>query len=599
MEFFIIIGIILIYSVMISMIFKKKIEQTLPIGIVEIVLIIYILGLLNNLKLGFFIVLIITFIQIAIILYLICREKNSDNIKRYLKLIITPGLVVYIMLCVVIIYINKNRIFMNYDEFSHWGRMIKYLFVNNCFEFGENSVIIFNEYPPFTAIFQYLFLAVKNVYSEDIIITAQCILYFSLISQTMKNINWNKSIIKLIYIVPIIIFLPMIFFKNFYLEILVDGLIGIIFALILYNYFEDYDNLIFKYLKVFSGLISLCLIKTTGIFFAILAIIIFIIELLKNRKNINIKRNFYIILSIILILIIITSSWYIKIKNKTTKWDFSKYKYIENTEKNQIIINNFFNAIFTNQCITDKNLTIFISYLLLICCTIFTIKKCNKKASVKFYLIIMLIIIPIYLMFLLMTYLAIFDFWEAEQLAALDRYVSIIILSNLLLQFLIVLEHNFDFNLSYVFMIFTIILLFLPQKNIEEKYINSKKYLYESNINRQVLTQIKKYKDIFEEDDKILYVSGNSGNFYLLTVMNQYELMLNKTIESSDGNFATEKSLENKLRDGKYTYIYIYRFDDEIEKIVKNLFEDGEVKNDTLYEIIRKDDKIILKRENI
>ena len=100
-------------------------------------------------------------------------------------------------------------------------------------------------------------------------------------------------------------------------------------------------------------------------------------------------------------------------------------------------------------------------------------------------------------------------------------------------------------------------------------------------------------------EGKILYVSGNSGNFYLLTVMNQYELMLNKTIESSDGNFATEKSLENKLRDGKYTYIYIYRFDDEIEKIVKNLFEDGEVKNDTLYEIIRKDDKIILKRENI
>ena len=100
----------------------------------------------------------------------------------------------------------------------------------------------------------------------------------------------------------------------------------------------------------------------------------------------------------------------------------------------------------------------------------------------------MLIIIPIYLMFLLMTYLAIFDFWEAEQLAALDRYASIIILSNLLLQFLIVLEHNFDFNLSYVFMIFNLL------RNIRGKLFQLYYYFYHKKIlKKNILTQ----KNIF------------------------------------------------------------------------------------------------------
>lgn len=65
----------------------------------------------------------------------------------------------------------------------------------------------------------------QNVYNEGIIIMAQSVLYLLIIMPVTKKLRWNlKGFIKTVLI---IIFLPMIFFKNFYLEILVDGILGV------------------------------------------------------------------------------------------------------------------------------------------------------------------------------------------------------------------------------------------------------------------------------------------------------------------------------------------------------------------------------------
>ena len=74
------------------------------------------------------------------------------------------------------------------------------MFLYNCFGTNEQSVVRFNEYPPFTALFQYLFLGISKVYREDIIITAQNILYFSIILPIIKNVKWKKGGIKYHYL---------------------------------------------------------------------------------------------------------------------------------------------------------------------------------------------------------------------------------------------------------------------------------------------------------------------------------------------------------------------------------------------------------------
>ena len=156
------------------------------------------------------------------------------------------------------------------------------MFIYDTYGTNIESVVQFNEYPPFTAIFQYLFLKINEVYKEDIIIVAQNMLYLSIVIPITKNINWDKSLKKLVTIVPIIIFIPMIFYKDFYLNILVDGILGIMFAYVIFSALEK-ENTIFKYIKILAGEIMLCLTKTSVIGLAVLLILIILIKLLIDR----------------------------------------------------------------------------------------------------------------------------------------------------------------------------------------------------------------------------------------------------------------------------------------------------------------------------
>ena len=593
MEYLIVIGIILIYSSLQTIIFKKKIEQIIPISVVEIVLIIYLTGMFDNLKLGVIIVEIMAIIQLAIILYIFCKQKEKKQIIGIIKRILTPGLVVYIILCSISIVINKGRIFLDYDEFNHWARIIKNMFMYNTYGTNSGSMVIFNEYPPFTSTFQYLFLAIKNMYSEDIVITAQNILYISLIIPTTKDIGWNNKIKNLILIIPFIILLPMIFYKNFYLNILVDGMLGITFALTVFYSFEREENNIFKFFKILSTIIILCLTKTSGIALALLTIIIILVKAFKDKK----KKEIIETSIIILLATILTFSWYIKVDSAEKRWNFNQYIETENKTKEEMlnIAKTFGNAIFYNQNITDKNFTVFAVFFILICTNFYVLKKQNKK-EYKYYSIAMLTAIPIYLMSLMITYMTIFDLEEAQTLTSFNRYCSTILLANGLFQFLGFLDTNKNINIKQIVVIFTVLISILPQKNIYEKYIESKNYILTSNINRDIFTKLKMYKNKLNKEDSILYITGTNVDAKFITSMNQYEIMPIKISNSKTGVFSSEEDFINMITDGGYTHLFIYRMQDTVKEKLKNLFEDNYVGDDILYKISKENGKIFLER---
>ena len=161
MEYFIAISIILIFSMVLALLLKKKTEQMIPVGIICITLPIYIAGLCNNLRLGLTVIEVLAILGIAIICYFICKQKEIKDVKELLLKIITPGTIVYILLSIFFIWINKGRIFEDYDEFNHWARIIKNMFMYNTYGVNEETIVYFNEYPPFTAVFQFLFIGIK------------------------------------------------------------------------------------------------------------------------------------------------------------------------------------------------------------------------------------------------------------------------------------------------------------------------------------------------------------------------------------------------------------------------------------------------------
>ena len=355
MSYCIIFSILITFATTLTITFKKRIEETMPISTVCIILIIFLAGLLDNLKIGAILVQILTIIQLIFILITILK-KDKNGIKEILGRILTPGLLIYTALFIVNVIINKGRIFEDYDEFNHWAVIIKNMFIYNTYGTNPETIVRFNEYPPFTAIFQYLFLAVQKVYREDTVIIAQNVLYLSIIIPITKNIKWNKSSLKILTAIPLIVFMPMILYKNFFLNVLVDGILGIMFAYTIYSAYED-DSTIFKALKILSGEIMLCLTKTSGLGLAVLSLIIILMKIIINRKKdkTKFKSDIKSLIVVCIITAVITSMWYIKVNNAEKRWNFSKYvETQENQKSSSEILKNFVTAVFMRQDITAK-----------------------------------------------------------------------------------------------------------------------------------------------------------------------------------------------------------------------------------------------------
>ena len=592
MGYVIIFFIILTYASILTIIFKKKIEEVIPISIVEIILIIYLFGIFDKLQLGVKIVQIATIIQLIAILIIILLKKDKEEVKKIVNRIITLGLFVYVILFISSIFINKGRILENYDEFNHWAVIIKNMFLYNTYGTNPESVVAFNEYPPFTAVFQYLFLSIHKIYREDIIIVAQNILYLSIIIPITKCIEWNKSLKKLIIIVPIIVFVPMIFYENFYLDILVDGILGIMFAYVIYSAFQNEESG-FKYLKIFVGEIMLCLTKTSGIGLAVLSVFIILMKLIIEKNNKESLKEIKYLMVVILITAFLTSIWYIKVEGTQKRWNFSEYIEAEEqmTEAQENITKNFAYATVFKQIITERNFTVLTTFLLLICLQIYTSSKVREE-NYKYYSLAMALSVPIYLIGLFITYSKIFDIQEARMLTSFERYTSTILLAYAMFQMMVFSRIKYDKDLKNIIVTLSIVFALIPMANIQEKYLDGKNYIMTSNINRNIYTKIKRYKDIFESADKILYIYGSKMNMEYLKAINEYEMMPIRIEQMLTGSFIDQKSFEDIVKD--YTYVYIYRIDEEEISKIEGAFQYNYVEKDMLYKVIKHDDEILL-----
>ena len=593
MSYCIIFSILITFATMLSITFKKRIEETMPISTVGIILLIFLAGLLDNLKIGAIIVQILTIIQLIFILVTILK-KDKDGIKEILGRILTPGLLIYTVLFIVNIITNKGRIFEDYDEFNHWAVIIKNMFIYNTYGTNPETIVRFNEYPPFTAVFQYLFLAVQKVYSEDTVIIAQNVLYLSIIIPITKKIKWDKSALKILTAIPLIIFMPMILYKNFFLNILVDGILGIMFAYTIYSAYED-DSSIFKTLKILAGTIMLCLTKTSGLGLAVLALMIILIKIIIDRKKdkSKFKSSIKSLIVICVITAILTSIWYIKVNNAQKRWDFSKYVNAEEDRQNSSdILKSFTMSVFMRQDITTKQLTVFAVMVLLIGLQIYSIKKVKNK-NFTYYAIAMLVSIPIYLISLAITYMTIFENIEGTMLTCFDRYTSTILLATLCFNAFAMFDIKTKFSVELI-VIASIIITLMPIDNIYTQYIRGKNYVKTSNTNRDIYTKIEKYKDKLNANDKILYMAGDKANIEYLKAMNEYVMMPVKIQNMISGNYESAEKFKKVIE--RYDYVFVYRTNTDTVDNIKECFEGGKVQRDTLYRVVKNNETIELEK---
>jgi hypothetical protein len=204
-----------------AIVFKRRITETYFLSTATIIIVLFLTGLLNfkgSLLLGYSI--LISFSLFSLI-YSVRRYLKNKNIIKDTWLI--QGLVILGLFFCFFLFLNYRRMFINWDEFSHWGSILKNMYnLDALGTFKETSGHVVKTYLEGSSLFQYFWMRPFTQYTEYPAYIASNLLYFSLISPFIKKYNLKN----LVFII-ITILLPLLVDGLFNSSLYVDAITGI------------------------------------------------------------------------------------------------------------------------------------------------------------------------------------------------------------------------------------------------------------------------------------------------------------------------------------------------------------------------------------
>ncbi len=579
--------IILIYiifcSASINLILKVEQEEAILIAFLGTFLLVYVLGIFNLLFISTWILLILLIFSMVFVICKLIKEKDRRKIiKRMLTL---PAIIYYILLIGIYIFCQKLN-FIYYDEFMFWGTNVKNMFIQNTLWANELIDGVHLVYPPYMGIIEYIFCKTNGNFDEGMCYFAIISTMLTLITVTLKNESYSvKSLIKII-ITYIFSYIIIVLFMFDIANLSVDCILGITFAVSLYYTYTLKRKK--EYVLWFILLIVLTLIKTNGILFSgILIMQLFlqkIIFLIKNRKDLKIKKILIKILPIItgaIIVILTYFSWNIyyttngkKIDDRHDKNNVDNisitelfkaifYDEGENLNADNIVIyNNFKQALFEKRIIRKYNFNTTISILTIIniiyIINLIISKQKNKNIP---YILSINIGFILYILSNLCLFMFVFIKYQGYTLMGFERYIQTYMIA-MILSFLYIFLIKFNFKKNII----TILILVLLSTGLNSIMLNP----YERRIafNEKTEEKAEYLTKNAKEDEKVFLIDQKEDygqEFqkirYLITPIKTnllYEWNLGKEKNNIYYRLViTPKKLIEKLKNENYDYIYI------------------------------------------
>ena len=88
--------------------------------------------------------------------------------------------------------------FSNWDEFSHWGKMVKEMFrLDSFYSTKLSNLMVHKDYPPIIQIYELLWVKLSNSYSETILIKSIHFLELSLLIIPISDIDIKNKICRI------------------------------------------------------------------------------------------------------------------------------------------------------------------------------------------------------------------------------------------------------------------------------------------------------------------------------------------------------------------------------------------------------------------
>ena len=490
--------------------FDIKTELTLPLVFSGISIILIFAGIFNILKLTSIILLLLG-LYLLIKKYIIQKEKLTKPT--------TNTIIIGILLVYVTIFFSQMH-YLHFDNFSHWGLIVKNLILNNSLPNFENAVIEFKAYPPGTAIFIYYFAHFfGNV--EGYAIVAQNYIFIAFASSLLVLTKGKyQNIFRALILIAIFFFATCNILPY---DLLVDTILSVVFIsaiIFIYLYHDNLKKLLYLLIPI---AIFLCSIKNTGVLLVFILCCIMLYLFIRKKEF---KKGIIYCLKLGVPSLIFFYLWTTHVEYAFGRLGLSSHHamtpnnilgHISTMELSDITR---FISIYLKRFIDLKNnisnvIIIIINLLLVSLYPIYKDEKSKKKITNS--LIIIDLIYLFYYFVLGLMYICSMELSGLFELAGFDRYMMTISASLIGIFIITILdllkEHKnkiiiYSYNLLIIFFLLSFI-IFYPNKDF--KISNYKIFFGENGYSE---SYSKKFDDILKEE----YINLNNNETYYVYI---------------------------------------------------------------------------------
>ncbi len=537
--------------------------------------------------------------------YLFYRRKDKTILKRIKGNYITPSFYSFIIIIILITILDFNRTYSHWDEFSHWGEMLKEMIRIDKFYSATTSVLqAHKDYPPILQLFELYVIKLGGIYKESVAIFSLHILELSLlISVLPEKINFKKkNIIFNSFFIFFLFFLTTIFFdsheivNSIYNDYLMALLVSYSLSIIFFNKNKKSLFTIVS-LSVISSF--LLLTKQIGITLYLMVLFFYFVSLFLEKDKNDIKFFAKVFIILVLIPLILFSYWNSYIKTLGIKGQFnasnieisqiySIYRGYRGREDQKIAATGFVKAIRDYSLTTSYIPLSYIQAVILGLFLLFIIYNKNKDLIDKknMYLLICTMLIGAigYAFVMWCTYIFCFKETEAINLASFDRYMVTYVLIIIYFAIMFLLYCCYKKNNLSIIIYLTIILFLLttPKKltYLTPFIFKEKPTFYETNA--LIL------KEQVEDNNKVFIIAEDTQGEYQYFVKYYANPIITNMTEynwPTDEDTNYEKyynSIKDKIKD--YDYLYIATINDKFNEKYHFVFP-SDVKEHQLYKI--------------
>jgi len=450
-------GLLLLFSCLGYMYFAKKrlnvTTEIIPIfTLSSIALLVYFGGLADILLPAAYLIFVI---GIGFFIYAL-TDMRKTHVPSQLIFQLSLFKILFFFGSFIFIFFLIGVRFQHYDNFSHWGIVVKEMLCTNAFPTAQSALIDYKDYSLGTSSFIYYVCRIMNN-SQGIMLVAQALLIFSSFYGMFMIIKEKKRFLLYAFLSAGFSVLSVFNITIRINNLLVDFILPLLSLVALAVIYRYKDKVLKAAILLVPILGLLVIIKTTGIIFASIPLIYFFYQVLRKKENRNIKCIIILIFTVLFSMMPVIL-WKIHMVLAFSGLE-SKFTLIAETVKSGIdgktsaeisqIIQLFIQSVLD---ITTRPVIGFVVFNLLAATSYIVARKFfNKKYKLLKALIALDSVVILYCLGILGLYIFSMPADEALRLAGFERYASSIIVlfsGGLLLCATVDIENTFAFKIG-------------------------------------------------------------------------------------------------------------------------------------------------------